>query len=132
MGEVGNAGHLDLDRNGDLALDLLGAAARPLGDDLNVVIGHIGVGFDGQRAKCENAPRGEHRHTAQHQPAALQREIDERADHLVPSPGFRRSTRWVQGGFLFRKKPLGGRGIARLRMANRITGSPRFQAGERW
>ena len=51
MGEVGNAGHLDLDRDGDLALDLFGAAARPLGDDLDVVVGDVGVGFDGQARK---------------------------------------------------------------------------------
>ena len=51
MREVGNAGHLDFDRHRDLALDLFGAAARPLGDDLHVVVGDVGVGFDGQIAE---------------------------------------------------------------------------------
>jgi hypothetical protein len=37
MGEVGNAGHLDLDGHCNLAFDLFCASARPLRDDLHVV-----------------------------------------------------------------------------------------------
>ena len=59
MREVGDAGHLNLDGHGDLALNLFGAAARPLGDDLDVVVGDVGIGFDGQVAKGDDAPRGE-------------------------------------------------------------------------
>ena len=83
MGEVGNAGHLDFDRHRDLALDLFGAAARPLGDDLDVVVGDVGVGLDGQVAERDDAPGGEHHHAAEHQPAVLEREIDECANHLL-------------------------------------------------
>ena len=43
--------HLDLDRDRDLLLDIFGGAARPLGDDLNVVIGHVRIRFDRERAK---------------------------------------------------------------------------------
>ena len=60
MSEMGNAGHLDFDGNGYLALDLLGAAAWPLGDDLNVVVGYVRIGFDGQAAKRDDAPGGEY------------------------------------------------------------------------
>ena len=51
MRKVGNAGHLNLDRHRDLALNFFSAAARPLGDDLNIVVGYVGIGFDGQVAE---------------------------------------------------------------------------------
>ena len=92
MGEVRNAGHLDLDRHRDLALDLLGAAARPLGDDLDVVVGDVGIGFDGQVAERDDAPGGEHHHSAQNQPAIFQREIDECANHLLVPRGFKQQS----------------------------------------
>ena len=82
VGKAGNAGHLDLDGDGDLALDLLGRAARPLGDDLDVVVGDVGIGFNRQGAEGDDAPRGEDDRAAQHQPAAPKSEIDDRANHL--------------------------------------------------
>ncbi len=85
MREVGDAGHLDLNRHRDLALDLFSAAARPLGNDLHIVVGYVGVSLDGQRPKRHNAPRSEHHHAAKHQPAAFQREIDECANHWFPA-----------------------------------------------
>ena len=81
MGQVGNAGHLDFDRNGDLALDFLGGAAGPLGDDLDVVVGDIRIGLDGKRAKADDAPGGEDHHAAQDEPAILQRKIYKRTNH---------------------------------------------------
>ena len=48
MLQVRHAVHHDLKRNGDLLLHLFGGAARPLGDDLDVVVGHVGIRFDGQ------------------------------------------------------------------------------------
>ena len=89
MRQVRNAGHLNLDRHGDLALDLFGAAARPLRDDLHIVVGHIGIGLDGQIAKRDDAPGGEHHHAAEDQPAVLEREIDECANHLLVPRGFK-------------------------------------------
>jgi hypothetical protein len=59
VGEVGNSGHLNFDRHRDLALNLLGAAPRPLGDDLHVVVGDVGVGLNGKGAERNNAPNGE-------------------------------------------------------------------------
>ena len=76
-------GHLNLDRHSHLPLDLLGRAARPLRDDLHVIVGDVGIGLDGQRAKRNDAPRGEHHHTAEHEPPALEREINECANHLL-------------------------------------------------
>ena len=47
----GNAGHLHFDRHGDLLLDLFGGAPRPLGNDLDVVVGYVGVGLHRQVMK---------------------------------------------------------------------------------
>jgi len=82
MGQVRDPRHLDFDGNSNLALDLLGAAARPLRNDLHVVIGDVGVGLDGQAAEGNNAPGGQHYHAAQYQPAAFQREIDQRSNQF--------------------------------------------------
>ena len=51
MLHVRDAGERDLKRHGDLLLDLLGGAARPLRDDGDVVVGDVGIGFDGQVVK---------------------------------------------------------------------------------
>ena len=49
--EMRNAVHLNFDGNGDLLLHFFGGAAGPLGDDLHVVVGDIGIGFDGEIVK---------------------------------------------------------------------------------
>ena len=45
MGEVRQAVHLSFDGDGDLLLDFFGGATGPLGDDLHVVVGDVGIGF---------------------------------------------------------------------------------------
>ena len=127
MREMGNAGHLNFDRHGDLALDLFSRAARPLGDDLHVVVGYVGVGLDGQRAEADDAPGGEHNDRAEDQPAALEREIDECANHLVRSSSLCASFSFMRGGFFLRKKPLDCYGSDLLQLADLTTGSPRFR-----
>ena len=82
MGEAGNAGHLNFDRHRYLALDLLGAPPRPLRDDLYVIVGYVGVGLNGKSPKRDDAPRGQYHHPAQHKPAVLQPEIDERTNQF--------------------------------------------------
>ena len=56
MLEVRESVHLHFDGNGDLLLDFLGGASRPLGDDLYVIVGDVGIGFDGQVVKGNGAP----------------------------------------------------------------------------
>ena len=56
MRQVPDAVHLRLDRDGDLLLDLLGCASGPLRDDPDVFVGHIGIGFDRQIVKRDDAP----------------------------------------------------------------------------
>ena len=47
MGEVRQAVHHDLERNGDLLLHLFRRPARPLRDHLDIVIGDVRLGFNG-------------------------------------------------------------------------------------
>jgi len=56
MGEMLNARHLNLYWDRYLAFDLLGAAARPLRDYRDVVVGNIRIRLDRQIAKRNDAP----------------------------------------------------------------------------
>ena len=47
----------NFDRDGDLLLHFFGGAARPLRDDLDIVIGHVGIGFDGQVVERDRLPK---------------------------------------------------------------------------
>ena len=86
MRHVGDARHLDLDGDGDLLLDFFGGAAGPLGDDLDVVVGDVGIGFDGQVVEGDGAPGEEDDGRAEDEPAIVQRKIDEATNHLPSSP----------------------------------------------
>ena len=48
MNHARNAVHHGFERNGDLLLDLLGGDARPLRDDIDVVVGDVRIGLDRQ------------------------------------------------------------------------------------
>ena len=67
-----------LDRNGDLLLDFFGGAAGPLRDDLNVVAGHVGIGFHGQIVEGDHAPDRQQGGCREDQKAVVQGEIDDR------------------------------------------------------
>jgi hypothetical protein len=56
MREVGDSVQLGLDGNGDLLLDFFGGTAGPLGDDPDVLVGHIGVRLNRQVVKGNDAP----------------------------------------------------------------------------
>ena len=83
MGHVRDAGHLDLDGRGDLLLDLFGGAAGPLGDDLNVVVGDVGVGLDGKVMEGDDAPAEEHDGSPEDEPPIVQCKIDECRESLL-------------------------------------------------
>ena len=89
MSQVRNPGHLYLYRDRDLALDFFGAAAGPLGDDLDVVIGHIGIRFDRQIAERNDSPRRHNQNAAENQPAVCQCEINKCAKHLLVPRSFK-------------------------------------------
>ena len=88
MRHVRNAVHGDFERNGDLLLDLLGGDAGPLRDDLDVIVRHVGIGFDGKLMERDRAPDEQQQRRRQHQEAVLQREIDELANHCYCSTVF--------------------------------------------
>ena len=94
MGQVWNSGHLNFDRNRYLSLDLFGAPAWPLGDDLYIVVRHVGIGFHGQVAKRNDSPRSEYHDATEDQPTIFQRKVDECANHLTGSPQFPAAMRW--------------------------------------
>ncbi len=52
-----NPVHHDFERNGDLLLDLFGGDSRPLRDDLDVVIGDVGISFHGEIVERDRRPR---------------------------------------------------------------------------
>ena len=56
VGHVGDARHADFEGDGDLLLDVFGGAAGPLGDDVDVVVGDVGIGLDGEVVKGDDAP----------------------------------------------------------------------------
>ena len=66
-----NAVHRDFQRNRDLLLDLLGGDAGPLGDDLDVVVGHVRIGFHRQAVERNDAPAEQQDGDGQHQQAVL-------------------------------------------------------------
>src|ERR1700687_6195029 len=82
MGFVGNAVQGDFERDRDLLFDLFSGMAGPLRDDLRVSVGDVGIRFDGQITKRNDAPDEQHQRHAEYQDAIAQREIDEQTNHL--------------------------------------------------
>jgi hypothetical protein len=78
---VGGAGHLDFDGDGDLLLNLFRGAAGPLGDDLNVVVGDVGIGFDGKIVEGDHSPGKEQDGAAEYEPAIVEGKVDEGTNH---------------------------------------------------
>ena len=64
MRQVGDAVQFYFERNCDLLFDFFGGVSRPLSDDLRVSIGHVGIGFDGQSVKRDDAPDEEDERTS--------------------------------------------------------------------
>ena len=53
------------ERNRNLLLDFLCRMARPLGNDLRIGVGDVGVGLDGQIVEGNDAPDEEHERPTQ-------------------------------------------------------------------
>src|SRR5271165_4514552 len=78
-----NSVHHDFDRNCNLLFHLLSRAARPLRNDVDVVVGHVRIRFDGQIGKRNGAPDQQEDGRQHDQKAVGEREIDDGADHLL-------------------------------------------------
>ncbi len=81
MFQVRQSVHHDFERNGNLLLDFLCRASRPLRDDLDVIVGHVGIGFDRQPLKGNDAPEKQQRSHYHHQETVAEREFDDCPDH---------------------------------------------------
>ena len=83
MHDMGNAVHDDFEGNRNLLFDLLGRNSRPLGNDLNVVVGDIGIGLNGQALERDDTGGKKDDGQRQHEQAVAQGEIDDAANHLL-------------------------------------------------
>ena len=83
MREVRQSIHLNFDGNGDLLFDLFGGAAGPLGDDLDVVVRDVRIGFHRQVVERDRTPDQQQHRQREHHEAVIQREIDEALHHTI-------------------------------------------------
>ena len=103
VNHVRDAVHDDFQRDRDLLFDLFGGDSRPLRDDLDVIVGDIGIGFDGKSWK-ETIPQAKSsKAKASDQQTVVESEIDDAANHrylfpVAPShiapPYFAAAGRW--------------------------------------
>ena len=70
--------HLDLDRDRNVAFDLLGGLARVLSDDLDARRHRVRIGFDIEPHEADGAGNEHEQHQRDHQDALLQRKGDHR------------------------------------------------------
>src|SRR5277367_1827160 len=78
--------HLNFDGYSDLLLHFFRRAARPLRDDLHVIVGYVGVGFYWQIVKRDGAPEEQKNRHHHDDEAVLQRVFDKAANHrLIPA-----------------------------------------------
>ena len=64
-----------------LLLDLFGGDSRPLGDDLDVVVGDVGIGLDGKRVKRDHPSADQEERESQDKQAFVQGKINYPANH---------------------------------------------------
>jgi hypothetical protein len=83
--DVRNPGELDLDRDGDVALHLLGRLTGILGDDLHQRRHRVGIGLDVELEERRHTYGEQHGHGHEHQPAVAQRKGDESSHRSGPS-----------------------------------------------
>ena len=71
MNDAGDSVHYSFERNRNLLFHLLSRNSRPLGDDLNVIVGDIGVGLDGEIVERDDAPCKKDERKTKHQEAIV-------------------------------------------------------------
>src|SRR5207245_7186575 len=67
-------------------LDFLGGAARPDRDDVDLDVGDVGIGFDGQAVIRDDAAHGEQEGQRERDEALVERERNETRDHADSPP----------------------------------------------
>ena len=81
VGEMRRAIHLPLDGQGNGALYLFGGVSRPLRNDLDVDVLHIGERVDWQIQERVHTNRREQRGGAEHEQSLAERETDQATNH---------------------------------------------------
>jgi hypothetical protein len=56
--------------------DFFGGMAGPLGDDLGVGVGHVGIGLDGQAMERDDPPEEQQHAKREHSNAVAQGKVD--------------------------------------------------------
>src|SRR5208283_1362232 len=85
MRDVRNAVHRGFEWNRDLLLDLFCRDPLPLRDDLDIVVRHVGIRFNGKLMERNCAPAKQHKRGREDEKAVLQSKIDKFANHLWPA-----------------------------------------------
>src|SRR5580704_150206 len=78
--------HDDFDRDRDLLFDLFRRNSGPLRDDLNIVVGYIGVRLNRQVTKSGNTPREEQQCEGYDENAVIESKINDQANHFLLLP----------------------------------------------
>jgi hypothetical protein len=92
---VPDARHLDLDRDRNVAFNLLGRLAWVLGDDLDAWRHRVRIGLDVELGEADDAGDEHEQQQRDHQNALLQREGDDRVHVYCPARPFSRP--WPRG-----------------------------------
>src|SRR6202167_1954831 len=83
MHHMRDAVHHDFQWDRDLLFDLFRRNPRPLCNDLDVVVGHVGIGLNGQLPKGNDAPGEKHYGESQHEQTVVQSKINNSTNHLL-------------------------------------------------
>src|SRR5208283_66310 len=81
MSQMRQTVHLNLNRDGDLFFHFLRRATWPLRDDLDVVIGNVGIGFNRQVVKGDRTPDQKQHSNGENDEAVIESKIDDGANH---------------------------------------------------
>src|SRR5260370_9595646 len=81
MVQVRDSWHLNLSRNCHLLFDMFRGVSRPLGDDVDIVVGDIRIRLNREVVERDRSPGKEQKGNCQNNEAVAQREVDEFADH---------------------------------------------------
>src|SRR6516165_4233745 len=81
MDDLRNTVHGDFQRNGDLLFHLLGRDSRPLGNDLHIVVGDVGVGLDRQALERNNSGGEQEQGERQDEQAVVESKINNSPNH---------------------------------------------------
>ena len=83
MHHVGNAVQDDFQRHRDLLFNLLRRNPRPLGDDLDIVVRHIGIGIHRKTVECDHTARDQQHREGKNQQPLVEGKINNSANHLL-------------------------------------------------